>query len=230
MFSALFKAIKQLDDPSIQRIIVGAVLLSAMIFAALVFGVWWLLTTLSVSGIAFIDWGIAFLGGGAAFIAGIFIYPAMTGLMLSFVLDPVVQSVEARHYPDLPEPRKESAWEILGHGVRYLGTAIFLNLAVFIFVLPVMLATVFLAPLIPFVFYALNGYLLGREYFEIVSVRRLDPHIARALRKRHKFRIFVSGIVIAMLMTIPLVNWLMPVVATAFMVHVLANIQASADR
>ena len=230
MFSGLFKAIRQLDDPNIQRIIIGTILLSAVIFAALVFGAGWLFATLAVSGIAFIDWGIAFLGGGAAFVAGIFIYPAITGLLLSFVLNPVVQSVEARHYPYLPAPRNESAVEILGHGVRYFGTAVFLNLAVLIFALPVMLATVILAPLIPFVFYALNGYLLGREYFEIVSVRRLDPHIARALRKRHKIRIFICGVVIAVLMTLPLVNWLMPVIATAFMVHVFADIQTSADK
>ena len=116
------------------------------------------------------------------------------------------------------------------HGIRYLVAAVFLNLAAFVFVFPVMLATVILAPLIPFVFYAINGYLLGREYFEIVSVRRLDPHIARALRKRHKFRIFMCGIVIAMLMTLPLVSWLMPVIAVAFMVHVFEDIQTSDNK
>jgi len=230
MFSGLFKAIRQLDDPNIQRVIILAVLLSAVIFAVLVFVAGWLLAALAVSGISFIDWGIAFLGSAAALCAGIFIYPAIAGLMLSFVLNPVVQSVEARHYPYLPKPRKESVREILAHGVRYLVAAVFLNLAALVFVLPVMLATVFLAPLIPFVFYAINGYLLGREYFEIVSFRRLDPHVARAFRKRHKFRIFMCGIVIAMLMTLPLVGWLMPVIAVAFMVHVFEDIQTSDNK
>ena len=85
---------------------------------------------------------------------------------------------------------------------------------------PFLIFTVFLAPLIPFVLYALNGYLVGREYFELAAMRRLDPQDGQALRKQHKARVFICGIVIAILMTVPLVNWLMPIIATAFMVHV----------
>ena len=75
------------------------------------------------------------------------------------------------------------------------------------------------------VFYALNGYLLGREYFEFAAVRRLDPKNGRTLRRRYRIRVFVCGIAIAVLMTIPFVNWLMPVVAAAYMVHVFEGVR-----
>ena len=76
-----------------------------------------------------------------------------------------------------------------------------------------------LGPLIPFVFYAVNGYLLGREYFELVAMRRLDPDAARRLRRAHRGELFVAGVVMAFLLTLPVVNLLAPVVITAAMVH-----------
>ena len=100
-----------------------------------------------------------------------------------------------------------------------------LNLLVFVFVVPILLITIVLIPLIPFVFYALNGYLLGREYFEFAAVRRLEPPAGRALRKKFRTRIFLCGILIAVLMTVPFVNWLMPVIAAAYMVHVFEDLR-----
>ncbi len=65
-----------------------------------------------------------------------------------------------------------------------------------------------------------NGYLLGRDYFEIVAVRRLAPEDVVSLRKSYRSRLFWAGVLIAFLFTIPLVNLITPIVATAFMVHV----------
>ena len=66
----------------------------------------------------------------------------------------------------------------------------------------------------------MNGYLLGREYFELVAVRRLAPRKQGVLRRQARGRVLLSGVVIAILLTIPLVNIVVPVVAAAFMVHV----------
>jgi CysZ protein len=68
-------------------------------------------------------------------------------------------------------------------------------------------------------FWIVNGYLLGREYFELVALRHLDVAAARALRRRHALRIFIAGIVIAAFATVPFLNLLSPLFATAFMVH-----------
>ena len=81
----------------------------------------------------------------------------------------------------------------------------------------------------PFVFLLVNGYLIGREYFEFVAVRRLEPPAARALRIRYKKRIWGYGIVVSILMIIPLINWLMPVIAAAYMVHNFEHVRAGAD-
>jgi uncharacterized protein involved in cysteine biosynthesis len=71
-----------------------------------------------------------------------------------------------------------------------------------------------------FLFLALNGYLFGRGYFEVVALRRLDMGAARRVRSRFAGRIFLGGVVIAGLFALPLVNLVAPVIATAFMLHI----------
>ena len=63
-----------------------AVLISAALFVGLMFAAGWLLSGLSVFGIGWIDSAVSFLGGGAAFIIGLFLFPAFTGIIISFML------------------------------------------------------------------------------------------------------------------------------------------------
>jgi uncharacterized protein involved in cysteine biosynthesis len=70
------------------------------------------------------------------------------------------------------------------------------------------------------VFFTLNGYLLGREYFELVAQRRMTAVEAKALRRTRRARVFLAGVVVAFLLTIPLVNLITPIIATAFMLHI----------
>ncbi len=56
------------------------------------------------------------------------------------------------------------------------------------------------------------------------SPRRIEPARpvnaeTRALRKAHRGQLFLAGLVIALLLTVPVVNLLAPVTATAVMVH-----------
>lgn len=228
MFAGLILAIEQLGDPRIRGVIVKAVVISAALFVALMFAAGWLLSGLSVFGIGWIDSAVSFLGGSAAFVIGLFLFPAFAGIIISFMLEEIASAVEARHYPNLPAAREEPVMEMVGNAARFAGITVVLNLLVFIIIVPIMLITIVLIPFIPFVFYALNGYLLGREYFEFAAVRRLDPAAGRTLRRRFRFRVFVCGIVIAVLMTVPFVNWLMPVVAAAYMVHVFEGVRSRA--
>jgi uncharacterized protein involved in cysteine biosynthesis len=50
------------------------------------------------------------------------------------------------------------------------------------------------------------------------------------LRRKHRSKLFVSGVVIALLFTIPLVNLIAPVVATAFMVHIFHGLPDSGGK
>jgi uncharacterized protein involved in cysteine biosynthesis len=65
-----------------------------------------------------------------------------------------------------------------------------------------------------------NSYLLGREYFELAAMRFRPPQDAKALRKSNAAYIFLAGMVIAVFVSIPLVNLATPIFAMAYMVHI----------
>ena len=92
--------------------------------------------------------------------------------------------------------------------------------AVNILALPLYAILFFLPPLNILAFYLINGSLVGREYYELVALRRRDPTATEAMRRRNRGRLLVAGIVLTFLLTVPVVNFLVPILGAAFMVHV----------
>ena len=68
-------------------------------------------------------------------------------------------------------------------------------------------------------FFLVNGYLIGREYFEFAAMRFRPEADARDLRRRHAGTVFLAGLVIAGFLAVPLLNLLTPLFAGAMMVH-----------
>ncbi|MGH6932298.1 MAG: EI24 domain-containing protein, partial [Dongiaceae bacterium] len=138
-------------------------------------------------------------------------------------LEPVAGAVEARHYPGLPQPRQPAIRESILSGVKLAAVALLLNIAA----LPVYLVGLLFPPLYVIVFYGLNGYLLGREYFETVALRRLDAAAAGELRRRYRRRVFAAGVIVTFMLSIPFVNLIAPVIGTAFMLHLFEGMRRS---
>ena len=159
-----------------------------------------------------VEWGSGF----AIAVLMILLFPAAASATIGLFLEAVAAAVESRHYPGSAPPRAQSIHEAIVSGLKFALVAILLNLAV----LPVYIVGIFLPPLNFFVFYGLNGYLLGCEYYETVALRRLDPGLAREVRRRNSWRVFLGGVVITLMLTVPILNLIAPVIATAFMVHI----------
>jgi|APTNR8051073442_1049403.scaffolds.fasta_scaffold08954_5 uncharacterized protein involved in cysteine biosynthesis len=221
MIGAFAKAIAQLDDPRILRLLMISVLIALGIFIALWVSVGVLLTQTQVFEIGWLDAAVDVLGGLATIVITWLLFPAVVSATVGIFLDRVAGAVEARHYPALPAPREQGFEEIVVTTAMFLVVMLGVNLAVLVFLL--------VPPLFPFVFVAANGYLIGREYFELVALRRDVPEVARALRLRHRGRVFVVGVAIALLLTVPFVNLLAPVIGTAAMVHIVERIRRDAD-
>jgi uncharacterized protein involved in cysteine biosynthesis len=64
-----------------------------------------------------------------------------------------------------------------------------------------------------------NAYLLSREYFLLAAMRFRPPAEAKAMRRAHRTSIFLAGLIIAMFVSIPIVNLATPLFAMAMMVH-----------
>ena len=224
MISAIFKAFGTFSDHVVRRLfwigVVGA--LTIQIVLALVLG--YLIHQLRVMGADWGAWGawaergIDVLGGAAIVFLVWITFPGAVGIVTGFLLERVAGRIEARHYPGLPPVRVQG----IGEAVRIAVNFALLGVALNLLVLPIYF---FLPVINVLVFYALNGYLLGREYFELVALRRLDEASARALRRAYQGSIFLSGAMIAFLMSVPLVNLAAPVVATAFMVHLFESLR-----
>jgi len=69
-------------------------------------------------------------------------------------------------------------------------------------------------------FYALNGWLTARLYYEQVALRRRSPAEVKAWRKANTGVLWLTGIFIVFLGTIPILNLIVPVLGVAAMVHV----------
>ena len=69
-------------------------------------------------------------------------------------------------------------------------------------------------------FFLVNGYLLGREYFEFAAMRFRSPQEAKALRRQHRGVIFFAGLLIALMLSVPILNFLTPLFAASMMVHI----------
>lgn len=196
-----------------RRVVALSLALAVLTFAAL-----WLAVAAILYHTAFFDWRlwnwlIDLLGGLAVLGLTWLLFPATVTLIMSFYVEHVAAAVEAVDYPGRGPPRPQDLSEIL---------SITLRLTLLTFVLNLLALPLYL--MVPginlFLFLALNGYLFGRGYFEVVALRRLDMGAARRVRSRFAGRIFLGGVVIAGLFALPLVNLVAPVIATAFMLHI----------
>ena len=212
MIFSFLRAISALAIPRLRRIIAASLGLAVLSFAAL-----WLAVAIALDrGVSLrwapLDWFVELLGAAAVLGLSWLLFPAVVTLIMGLFLGQVAAAIEALDYPGRGPARPQPMGEILRVTLRLMLLTIVLNLLA----LPVYL----LVPgLNVFVFLGLNGYLFGREYFEVVALRRLDTVATRLARRRFGGRIFLGGVLIAALFAVPLVNLVAPVVATAFMVH-----------
>jgi uncharacterized protein involved in cysteine biosynthesis len=217
MLAALIRAVAQLSAPPLRRVVGLCLGVAVSSFILLWLVVAFLLAHSIHVGWAPLEWLMQILAAGGVLGLSWLLFPAILTLVTGFFLPRVAAEIEALDYPANSAPRPSLAMESLAITCRLMVVTVLLNLLA----LPLY---VFVAGLNFFVFLGLNGYLLGRQYFEVVALRRLDMTATRALRHRFGGRVFAGGVVIAGLFAVPFVNLVAPVIATAFMVHLCARL------
>ena len=221
MIQSLLRGFQQLFDPPTRRLVIFSALLALGVLVVLAIVLWFLLAQVKLLEWEWAQGALEILAGAGLLFLVWLLFPAALSATMSLFLDSVTAQVERLHYPGLPPPRRQAIHESVWNGVKLALVALGLN----ILALPVYLLGLFFPPLFFFVFYALNGYLLGREYFETVALRRLSAGEAGELWRREKGRLIVAGVVITLMLTIPFLNLVAPVVATAFMLHLFESMR-----
>ncbi|MDR5651157.1 EI24 domain-containing protein [Ruixingdingia sedimenti] len=220
MLADFLRAVGQIGDRRFRRVLFLGLILTFALLAgvyALFLGAIQILTPDSIT----IPWvgevgGLDTLlsWGSLVFMIGlsVFLMVPVAAAFTGFFLDDVAQAVEDRHYPGLPPATPVPLMDQLIDSANFFGVLVALN------VLALVLYA-FAGPFIPVVFWGLNGFLLGREYFTLVAMRRLGRQGARELRRRHPAQVWLAGVLMAAPLSVPIVNLLIPVLGVATFTH-----------
>ena len=218
MGRAFSLAVADAFAPAERRLLLLTIAGTVALLAALWFGASWLLSTLHVTGLHWLDVAISVLGGAAALVVTWLVFPSVSILILGLFLDRIIASVESRHYPDLPAPRAIGIGASIASALRLALLGLVLN----ILALPVYL----FLPVGNFVvFLGVNGYLVGREYFEAVASRRLETADVKAMWHGRRVRLCIAGAIMAALLSVPVLNLAAPVIGVAFMLHLFESLR-----
>ena len=227
ILSDFLKSVAQFDDPKFRRVLWrGMGLTIALLIAAC------LLVNFGINQLLSSAWAANLIGdqswlgaliniGGVLFTIALSIWlmVPVTSAIIALFLDEVAQAVEARHYPHLPKQTAAKLQDQILVGIRFLGILLLANVGALILSMIVPL-------LAPFVFWATNGYLMGREYFQMAAMRRMPRAQAQELYQRHQGSIWTAGILMAIPMSIPLVGLFIPILGAATFTHQFERLRA----
>ncbi|MEQ9261482.1 MAG: EI24 domain-containing protein [Roseovarius sp.] len=220
IFACFFKALGQIGDRRFRKVLfIGVGLTLALLvgaYAGLLWLVEWLTgetTTLPIVGE--VTWVGDLLSFGSLVLMVVlsaFLMVPVASAITSMFLDEVAQAVEDRHYPHLGPAERTPLGEAVKDTVNFLGILIGANLlAIILYVM--------VAPAAPFIFWGLNGYLLGMEYFQLAAMRRIGRKRAKEMRRKHLPTIWLAGVLMALPLSVPLVNLLIPILGAATFTH-----------
>lgn len=211
MLSAALLALRQTFSPPFRTVLLKSLGITILVLAACWFGLDAIADRLIVIQNVWISWIAHILAGLGTALALLFLIPPVTAAVAGFFLDDAAELVERTHYPQDPPGHEVPILRSLGASASFFAVVLGLNL--------LMLPLIFVPVVNVVVWLAVNGYLLSREYFSLAAFRFRSNEEAHALRRRHRARILLGGLIVAGLAAIPIVNLLTPLFATAFFVH-----------
>lgn len=220
ILSDFAKALGQITDPRFSRVFWTGIALTLALFIGTYAGFLWLIEWLTGEGVELpgvgtvtwigdlLSWGSLFF---MLFLSVVLMVPVASAIT-SLFLDDVAQAVEDRHYPHLAPVPRLSWGEQITDTVQFLGVLIGANILALIAYVLLPIAT-------PVIFYGLNGYLLGREYFQMAAMRREGRVRAKEMGRRHRAEIWIAGCLMAVPLSVPLVNLTIPILGAATFTH-----------
>ena len=219
MFRALAKAVNDVTSPELRAVLWRSIALTLALFAALWFGIEFVVSTITMIPWPWLTTALQLATGLGLFAAFFFLMAPVTALFAGLFQDSISAKIEARHYP---QDRKGVPMSM----VAGLTTAIqfaLIALAVNTVVLPL----VFFAGFGVILILLANAYVLSREYFTMAAARYMPVTEAEALRRENAGGIFLAGLIPGALSMVPFLNFVTPVFATSYFLHLFKQGRAS---
>lgn len=218
--TALARAVGQLTDPAILRVLAKSIAATLAIFAGVGAGLWWLVDKAAASWLQPHlpdDYGpgvTAFVTAAILLIGGWLLFRILAIAVIQFFADEIVIAVERRHYPGAHALARDLSFrESLRESLKGLGRALGFNLLA----LPVALVLLATGIGTVAVFWLVNAVLLGRELQDMAWLRhKVRPDEAPPLSGMTRLAL---GGAVAALFAVPFANLLAPVVGAAAATH-----------
>jgi len=234
MIDAAVDALSQLFTQPLRRVLFKAVALALLLILIIGIGLQRVLGALAESGANWAEqtagfaphaawsalaWVLSIMASLGIITGALFLMPAVTAFVGSFFVDEVADVVEHTHYPAEPAGRALPLFRALIEGIKFA----LLALVVYLCALPFML----FAGIGFIILFLANAYLLSREYFELAAMRFRPVEEAKLMRKANAGYVFLAGMVVAVFVSIPILNFATPIFAMAFMVHIHKKLSGS---
>lgn len=217
MIAAASLALRDIFSPPFRSVLVRALALTLALLVALWTLLEWLVAHYVTTPWPWLDVFLDITTGIGLVVGLGFLIAPVAALFVGLFLDEVAEAVERTHYADQSPGRPLPPGRAFITALRFLALVLIVN--------AIALPLVFLVGFGVLIFLVANGYLIGREYLELAALRLHDPTSVRQLRSRHAARIHAAGLLIAAAMTVPVVNLMVPLFATAFMVHLVKRMR-----
>lgn len=213
LIKSSFKAINSLFAPGMLFILFKSIVITLLALTLFFFG---------ASTLCFWLFGpespIAWLGVFGAGMTAWFLFPSIMPVIVNFFDTRIVSLIESHEYPQAPKAQEPPFMRELLHDMKFTAKALMLNILALPF---------YLIPIVNLLlFYGLNGWLLGREFFVMVARQHMTLDEAAALHKRHSRMAGLGGTALAIMATIPIVNLFAPIWGIALMVHLFHHLRA----
>ncbi|MFC3629934.1 EI24 domain-containing protein [Paracoccus angustae] len=215
---ALALAWLDLLRPRILRLALMGAGLTILLFVALQSAVFWAVRSFvpgnwSLPWIGSLDVGSALSWGSLALfpLMGFFLMAPVAAGFAGLFAERVADAVEEIHYP----ARRGSSLDFMDGLLESLAVVA----AVLLVAVVSLVLTPFLGPLAPVLLFGANGWLLGREFFQMAARRHMDEPQATALRKANGARVTLAGVLVAVALAVPVVNIAVPLLAAAAFTH-----------
>jgi CysZ protein len=220
IFSSFLAALNQMTDRRFRKVLLIGIGLTLALLIGISVAFVWILRGLvgedaTLPLIGEVTWLNDLVGWGSAValaVLSVFLMVPVASAITSMFLDTVAQAVEDEHYPRLGPAENVPLLDALRDTFSFLGVLILAN--IFALVLYVLFA-----PAAPLIFWGLNGFLLGREYFTLAAIRRVGRREAKTLRSRHFLTIWAAGFLMAIPLSVPLLNLVIPILGAATFTH-----------
>lgn len=221
----LFKAIIQLFDPEVLKLIAISSVLGIVVTSVLSGLLYWGVYALPLEDIPWIGGWLAETETEEWLLASsllivivpfwLFIFPYILLAMTSLFQDRIIGLVEARHYPNLPMAMNHRLRQEIVQQCRFFLKVFLINLAFS----PLYLILMFTGFGVLVLSALVNGYLIGVEYYSMVSQRRLSMSQHQEGLRKNRISLHFHGIALYLGMLVPFVNLLVPVLGCIIMTH-----------